>query len=105
MRILWGPLVPSNSESHWVQASIRLPSPSTAKMLLRHTRWPSSGRRAFRPMDPTKPAKPEGTGSGSRNSPRWVMKMRSGDSANTPEWEPQAKPASANGFIHPSTML
>ena len=74
-------------------------------MLLRHTRWPSSGCTALMPMDPTKPAKPPGRGSGSRISPRCTMKMRSGDSAKTPAWEPKAKPVSANGFSQPSTTV
>ena len=55
------------------------------------------------PIEPAKPAKAGGTGSGSRNSPRCATKMRSGDSAKTPELPPNAKPGSANGVCQPRT--
>ena len=55
------------------------------------------------PIEPTQPANSGGTGSGRRVSPRCEMKMRSGDSANTPELPPNAKPSLANGLCQPST--
>ena len=55
------------------------------------------------PIEPTQPANSGGTGAGSRVSPRCEMKMRSGDSTNTPELPPKAKPSLANGLCQPAT--
>jgi hypothetical protein len=55
------------------------------------------------PIEPAYPAKAGGTGSGSLVSPRCAMKMRFGDSANTPEFPPNANPGAANGLCQPRT--
>ena len=49
---LCGPAPPANISSHCVQASIRMPSPSTTKIEFRHTRF-SPASSAFRPIEPT----------------------------------------------------
>src|SRR3954464_8818805 len=98
-----GPGEPSQSESHCVHRSLTRPSASRVYRQLRHTRF-AVALSTFMPIEPANPAKPAGTGSGSLNSPRCATRIRFGDSANTPELPPNAKPGSANGLCQPRTM-
>src|SRR5262249_3313973 len=60
---------------------------------------------ACSPSEPQKPVKLAGNFSGSFNSPRFAMKMRSGVSAKTPPVEPQMEPLSGSGCGHPAAAL
>src|SRR5687767_9281367 len=57
------------------------------------------------PIEPANPRYPEGNGFGSRASPRIAIRIRSGDSAKTPELPPKANPGAANGCCQRLTTL
>src|SRR5213593_4879027 len=82
---LCGPLLPcvsANRRSYCVHDSINFPLPSNIRMKFRGS---YGGLAARWPVDPHEPLKPTGSFSGSLISPRFITKMRLGDSANTPE--------------------
>jgi len=92
MRTLCGPppsgpgFGASNSESHCVHDSICFPFRSTTTTQLRNSAFGSVARW---PSDPHVPLKPRPSVSGNFSSPRATMKMRSGDCAKIPGWDPQ----------------
>src|SRR5207247_11372394 len=58
---------------------------------------------AWLPREPQAPLKLLGSLSGSLSSPRFAMKIRLGDSANTPPCDPWMYPGRANGCGHLAT--